>query len=464
MDNEKLEYYSKGYYLHRLYLIENPLIQNYSTQDELNKAKGVVDDLIKSLRAKEDKALKNLSAAFLGNENASPENGMKILQDFVVGDGKDLLNTIIGAFINLPHDEETNKYILNNPAEKDRIIQETLDALDNKFTINKNDFIKTTSKWRDTLEKSLQEINFQSKSGDLIKDRPVAALEGEFFERIVPEYFNLKFQEQLSKRQKDLDKYIMLDAEFTGQNSVENANLALSKKQPFDVNIKFTYDDIIEELPMQIKTKPMSIAKEFNLYTHMNLVNLLSNSLDDGQRDALQTAIINQHFWSQGWYRNRVETAAAHNGYDIGFAGRGHPTAIERLDTNSAIGPLKGVIPLMRYAIIYNLITGINNMTDQLIYIIVGKDKTSAVLRSSEIIEDVLNDVMQLGISGHAVGKRVSKKDENLMVPDFTDGTIESDFANKRKRSVWYSAIEPKMKTMMNRIAITATLNYVVKD
>lgn len=464
MDNEQLEYYSKGYYLHRLYLAENPLIKSYSTQDELNKAKGIIDDLIKSLRAKEDRALKNLASAFLGNENASPENGMKILQDFVTGDGKDLLNTIIGAFIDLPHDEETNKYILNSQEEKDKIIKKTLDALDNKFSIDKSSFNKATSQWRNNLEKALQEIDFQNKNGELIKDRPVAALEGEFFERIVPEYFNLKFQEQLNKRQKDLEKYIMLDAEFTGQNSVENANLALGKKQPFDINIKFSYDDIVEELPMQIKAKPMSTKKEFNLYTHMNLVNLLNNSLDSGQKDALQTAIINQHFWSQGWYRNRVESAAATNGYDLKYMGRGHPTAIERLDTNSAIGPLKGVIPLMRYAIIYNLITGINNMTDQLIYIIVGKGKTSAVLRSSEIIEDVINDVMQLGISGHAVGKRVSKKDDKIMVPDFTDGTIESDFANKRKRPVWYDAIEPKMKTMMNKIAITATLNYVVKD
>lgn len=468
MDDNRLEYYGKGYYLHRLYLTDNPLIREYSTKGQINKAKKLLDSMIKELRQKEDVALAHLAEAFMGPDNATPKQGEKFLKDFVAGDGGAILGDISDAFKKLPHDQETNKYILDNEEEQKRIVQATINALDNKLNNDKQEFIKATAGWKDRLERSLQEIKFQStsKTGEFIKDRPVAALEGEFFERVVPEYFNLKFKEALLNRKGDFDKFINLEAEFTGQNSVENANLALGKKQPFDVNIKFSYDEIIDELPMQIKAKPMSFAEEINLYTHMNIINLISNTLDEGQKKALQTAIINQHYWSQGAYRNKVDAIAKKVGYDLGFKGRGHPTAIERLDEKTTIGPLRGVLPLMRYAIIYNLITGINNVTDQLIYIIVGKGKNSAVLRSSKIISDIIEDVMNIGISGHAVGKResVNKKGEKIEVPDFIDGSVYDDFIRKTRRPDWYRTIEPKMQNMMNKIAITATLNYSVKD
>ena len=461
MYDDGKELYRSGYYLHRLYLTENPLLQQNSVEGKTDRVKKLVEKQIDILRQKEDIALKNLAQAFLGPDNATAENGLHFLEDFVSGDGKSLLNKIIQAFIDTPHDTETNKYIFSEE-QQSRIIKATIDALEDRFGGTRQEFDKSIDSWQSKLEKSLMEIKFDSKKGDLITSRPAAALEGDFFERIVPVYFNLLFEEVLKSNNGRLEDWMMLDAEFTGQNRVENAVLALDKKQPFDVNIKLSLDDIVNYLPIQVKAKPMSMSKEINLYTHMNIVDLIGNSLTTGQQDALRTAIINQHYWSQGAYRDKVDAVAKKLDVSV-FKGRGHPTAIERLDVNNTLGPMKPVVPLMRYAIIYNLITGINNVTDQLLYIIVGKGKTSAVLRSSDIIRDVLNDVMSLGISGHAVGK-IESKEKNIKVPTFIDTSIYRDYTHVTGRRAWYSTTAPKMEQMFNKITVTATLNYGIKD
>ena len=196
--------------------------------------------------------MKNLAQAFLGPDNATAENGLHFLEDFVSGDGKSLLNKIIQAFIDTPHDAETNKYIFSEE-QQSRIIKATIDALEDRFGGVKQEFDKSVDSWQSKLEKTLMEIKFDSKKGDLITSRPAAALEGDFFERIVPVYFNLLFEEVLKSNNGRLEDWMMLDAEFTGQNRVENAVLALDKKQPFDVNIKLSLDDIVNNCPYSLK-------------------------------------------------------------------------------------------------------------------------------------------------------------------------------------------------------------------
>ena len=463
MDNDASKsLYSEGFYLHRLYLAENPLLHEYSDGGKIDAAKKAVEKQIELLRQKEDMALANLASAFLGPDNGTPENGMKFLQDFVTGDGKEMLDSIINSFVEA-HENKTDEFIYDK-ATQEKIIQNAINFLEGKFNgLGEKELNKSAEDWKNKLEESLGEIEFQKNKDGVITDRPFQTLEGEFFERMIPAYFNLAFENVMKGQQQDFNRYVELDAEFTGQQPVENAVAALNKKKPYDVNIRFNIDDVISYLPIQIKAKPTSNKQEINLYSHMNIINLINTSLDAGQRKALQTAIINQHYWSQGWYRNKVDAVAEKLGYDIGFAGRGHPTAIERLDESTTLEPIRGVIPLMRYAIIYNLITGIDNVTDQLIYVIVGKSKTTAVLRSSEILSDIINDIMYLGISGHGVGKRVSKKNEDIKVPEFTDSSVNGLYGKVTRRPEWYKAIEPKMNSMLSKIAITVTLNYSTK-
>lgn len=462
MGDNRFEYYSSGYYLHRLYLTDNPLIKEYSTDSQVNKAKELLESMVNNLRKKEDVALAHLAEAFYGPENATAEKGIRFLKTFVSaeGDGRKLLNDIMSAFINTPKDSETNRYLFNDEKQQKRLIQSTIDALANRLDNNNNEFKKAISGWKDTLEKSLREIKFTNSQ--FIQGRPAAALEGEFFERVVPEYFNLKFKEVMLKNEEKFNKYINLDAEFTGQGDLQNAIINLGRKNPFDVNITFSYKEVVDEFPMQIKTKPMSYDTDINLYANMYLVNFINNALDEAQRKALQTAIINQHYWSQGSYRNKVEEVAEKAKYNLGFRGRGHPTAIERLDKNSTIEPLKEVIPLMRYAIMYNLITGVDNVTDQLVYIIVGKESNSTVLRSSEIIEKIIENVFGISISGHGVSKKekIKSSGETIKVPNFVDDSVYDDYDSSSRRSDWYNKTRPKMEGLLNKVKITATLNY----
>lgn len=460
-DNRSL-YYSTGYYLHRLYLKENPLIKQYSSSESVGNARDIVQGEVELLKIKEDEALASFARSFLGGSGTVNE-GLRLLEDFVSGDGRSLLTKIISSFQSTAVGED-NKYIYDSGAQQ-RIVNETIEALKGMFSNNgESELDGEFNQWKQKLENSLNQVSFTRQGRDgIIRNRSAQTIEGEFFERIVPAYFNMKFKESLQKNADALNKYINLDAEFTGQNRVENAVLRLNKKQPFDVNVEMTYDDMISYLPMQVKTKPKSSKKEINLYTKMNIVNLIRKSLNRSQRKALTTALINQHYWSQGVYRDKVDAVSSKTGIDIKFSGRGHPTAIERLDEASVLEPMKGIVPLMKYAIVYNLVTGINNVTDQLIYLIVGAKGESSVLRSSKIISDIVDDLMRIDISGHGISTNVSRKNKKIIVPNFVDESVYPLYSRVTRRPDWYRESSKYTKNMLNKIAITVTLNYAVQ-
>lgn len=460
-DNRNL-YYSTGYYLHRLYLKDNPLINQYSSSASIGDARDIVQGEVDLLKMKEDEALSSFARSFLGN-SATVKDGLKILEDFVSGDGKSLLISIIESFQSTAVGED-NKYIYDDDAQQ-RIVNETIEALNGTLSNSgESELDGEFNQWKQKLENSLNQVSFTRQGRDgVTRNRSAQAIEGEFFERVVPAYFNMKFEESLQKNANALNKYIALDAEFTGQNPVENAVLRLNKKQPFDINIKMTYGDMISYLPMQIKAKPKSSKEEINLYTKMNVVNFIRKSLNKSQQKALTTALINQHYWSQGAYRNKVDAVSSSTGVDIGFSGRGHPTAIERLDEASVLEPMKGIVPLMKYAIVYNLVTGINNVTDQLIYLIVGAKGESSVLRSSTIISDIVDDLMKIDISGHGISTNVSRKNKKIVVPNFVDESVYPLYSRVTRRPDWYRESSKYTRNMLNKIAITVTLNYAVQ-
>ena len=460
-DNGDL-YYSTGYYLHRLYLKDNPLINQYSSSESVGDARDIVQGEVELLKMKEDEALFSFARSFLGN-SATVNDGLEILENFVSGDGKSLLTSIIESFQSTAVGED-NKYIYDDDAQQ-RIVNETIEALNGTLSNSgESELDGEFNQWKQKLENSLNQVSFTKQGRDgVIRNRSAQAIEGEFFERVVPAYFNMKFEERLQKNANALNKYISLDAEFTGQNPVENAVLRLNKKQPFDINIKMTYGDMISYLPMQIKAKPKSSKEEINLYTKMNVVNFIRRSLNKSQQKALTTALINQHYWSQGAYRNKVDAVSSSAGVDIGFSGRGHPTAIERLDETSVLEPMKGIVPLMKYAIVYNLVTGINNVTDQLIYLIVGAKGESSVLRSSKIISDIVDDLMRIDISGHGISKSVSRKNKKIIVPNFVDESVYPLYSRVTRRPDWYKESSKYTRNMLNKIAITVTLNYAVQ-
>ena len=189
---------------------------------------------------KEDEALSSFARSFLGN-SATVNDGLEILENFVSGDGKSLLTSIIESFQSTAVGED-NKYIYDDDAQQ-RIVNETIEALNGTLSNSgESELDGEFNQWKQKLENSLNQVSFTKQGRDgVIRNRSAQAIEGEFFERVVPAYFNMKFEERLQKNANALNKYISLDAEFTGQNPVENAVLRLNKKQPFDINIKMTY-------------------------------------------------------------------------------------------------------------------------------------------------------------------------------------------------------------------------------
>ena len=115
MDDNRNLYYSTGYYLHRLYLKDNPLINQYSSSESVGDARDIVQGEVELLKTKEDEALFSFARSFLGN-SATVKDGLKILEDFVSGDGKSLLISIIESFQSTAVGED-NKYIYDDDAQ-----------------------------------------------------------------------------------------------------------------------------------------------------------------------------------------------------------------------------------------------------------------------------------------------------------------------------------------------------------
>ena len=89
-DNRNL-YYSTGYYLHRLYLKDNPLINQYSSSESVGDARDIVQGEVELLKMKEDEALSSFARSFLGN-SATVNDGLEIFRKFCIGRWKEFVD------------------------------------------------------------------------------------------------------------------------------------------------------------------------------------------------------------------------------------------------------------------------------------------------------------------------------------------------------------------------------------
>lgn len=444
-DSQRMSYYSSGEYLHRLYLDQNPLIQNVGAIDE-SGAKKILEEQITKLRQEEDMVLTALAKAYQWGD--TPEAGIDFLNT-IVNDSSNLLDKIVDI-VKGTYSEENSKYMFEDPEVQNRIIQSTIDTMYGKTSSNveKELHTKAGQALAKELENDLKNMSFVDRNGKAFYS---SALEGFLMERVITSKFNYEFAKQLKSNGGKFNDWLKRNVEaiYTGDDPLKSANVTAGKKQPFDVLVKI--GDI--DLPIQIKAKPKSGQPDITLYTKMQVANLVNNALNQSQIAALKTALINQHYWAQGAYRKKVQQIIKETGYQPNYVLKGaHPTAIERLDENSTINILEPVIPLMRYAIYYNLITGVHNKVDQLIYLVVGREfrTNSAVLRSSDMLKQLLLKPEVLTTKGH------TKVDGGSMI----DGGILTALNSGIPRDRWFARTSGVVGQIMNKARITATFNY----
>ena len=447
MNDNRMSYYSSGNYLHRLYLDQNPLIAGVGSSNLDQNAKQLLQKQIEELRVKEDIALTALAKAYKWGD--TPEAGIDFLNKVLL-DSSDLLDQLVVNVVD-SYDSEIGKYTFDREETQNKIIEDTIKTMNNKFDLGerKGELDTITSQLVSALEKDLRSISFTDREG---KGIYAAALEGFLMERVVASLFNFEFAKTLKAQGKSFNDWIERNvlAEYTGNDSLANANITKNKKQTYDVNI--TMDNI--SLPVQIRAKPKSGKPNMTMYTRMQLSNLVNASLKKAQIDALKTAIINQHYWAQGAYRHKVQQIVQSTGYQGDYVLTGaHPTAIERMNEQATINVLRPVIPLMRYAIYYNLVAGVNQQVEQLIYLVINRTKNSngAVLRSSDMLKSLLGNPETLTAHGH------TKVDG---VQGFASAQIMNDIKQGMRRDRWYSRTSGIVGNVLDKTRVTIELNY----
>lgn len=447
MNDNRATLYASGNYLHRLYLDQNPLIASVTSTSMNQKAKQLLEGQIRELRLREDVALTALAQAYKwGN---TPEAGIDFLNQVLL-QSADLLDKLVANVVS-SYNTDIGKYTFEKPETQEKIIQDTVKMLNSQFNLGerKGELDTVASQLASALEKDLRSISFTN-----VKDKAIyaAALEGFLMERVIAALFNYKFAEVFKVQGKSFNDWINRNVMslYTGNDPLTNANITRMHKEPFDVVVSIDKID----LPIQVRAKPKSGQPEMKMWTRMQLSNLVNDSLHQGQIDALKTALINQHYWAQGAYRHKVEQIVQNTGYQADYVLKGaHPTAIERLNEQSTINVLRPVLPLMRYAIYYNLITGINKEVDQLIYLVVNRTRNSngAVLRSSDMIEALLNSPEVVTTHGH------TKVDG---VQGFANSQILNDIRQGMRRDRWYSRTSGIVGNVLDKTRITVELNY----
>lgn len=511
------EYYSSGSYLHRLYLSKNALFSksHLETDDKLTTT--YVEKKIKELKREENKALKAFAKAFSSKEDNSPEEGLRLMKNFLSG-GEKLLNEMIES-VKQKKIEKLAQKIDDNL--KDEILNGIMaDFFGESSTLGSVKEIEDR-KIQELVKKRINEvgsfINNMKGSSPGSPHTSVYGLEGLIYEKLYTasliKSMASELQKNKSKTKADLLKWIDNNIPtFTGDNLVTThsgmryASYDLVLKLDPSTGIK----NAISGIPLQIKSKPGGGNFTISMVSHMNIKNLLDSIRpDDYTYRVIKTAIINQHYWGSVFYKDLIrdtafersgrETVRAKVGgkkgqkkvIDIRKSGylkgssvdpklsSAHPTAIERLDTSQTLQTLEGVVPIFAKAIMYNIIRGVGEKIDTLFWIITTRERTD-IIRSSDFLRLMMRLVGEKnkrtlkgknkGYQGFKTSGSIQWKPfghQEVKATPIVDASVAGLYGEPghptKNQKEWWEATSDIAEETFNKSRITLTFNYGVK-
>lgn len=480
------QHYTAGNYLHRLYLAKNPLIADLSLTGGFSRAQTELENAYNDLFSREDQMLASFAQQY--GAGTSADDGMQFLKNLLAG-SETALKEVIDVVKNYV-EQSSGKIDFNDEGVRTVIIEGVKSIMEDKK------FSKTP--YETSLQQGYEELYQQLIDGldQLAGDTPritesgkkvgkdiknAYAFEGFIHELVVTGLFNINLVDYVNSNQTTLRSDIMeifqnmaveAAAKAVGDTSVASKVKTNGKFSQTDMSIPLS--DFGANLNIQLKAKPTSSGKNTNiiLQTSTPMEDLISDNIQGADRLAIKTALINQHFWGLGEYKEQVKKVVSKSPEMSGAYGNlssARPTALERLDYSTTLDVLHPVIPVLEQAIFYNVVTGIAKEMEAHLYVVTDRSGY-AIMRSSSILAELASSghsEVNVTRKGNVIGTKIKGLD-NLkgsgrlsIQPKSTQlSNVTSAFKKGGSHERWYNAISSITDAAYNNMAVTLTFNY----
>lgn len=466
--------YLSGSYLHRMYLDKNALFSSINSSNDFR----IVDDLLRKkislLRRNEDELLTAYAAQYGDGSNVTPQGGLTLISLMLKGSDKALegLNIAINGLFR----DNDGSFDIRDSDNIDEIREAIVSRIDRQMNPNISKKSKQLGKLYEQLHETMIEgINSVLKDKDKMS-KSMPAIKGFLHEEIVNSLYIYNILESVSQLdESQIQQFeewcydIGTLASFEGNKHATVHGVKSNRHASYDMSIKVKVDNKIREIPVQLKAKPKAKNTDIELHTKMELDNLISKTVKDTiQLKAVKTALINQHYWGSKAYKTKVRESAKANNYSgiDGNISSVHPTAIERFDESKTLDSLRPVIPIVERAVLYGLITGIDDKINTLLYVVTKPDGYE-IMRSSKILSNLFGLDDESGENVHIKGidalntKGTFKyKDGTAVINDEIIQMYGEPGKPLYSQQEWFDMTNKAVEETYRKIRITVSLNY----
>lgn len=465
-----MAYWTTGNYLHRLYLDRNPLVSGVNLSSDNTELTSLLQTKIDELKRKEDAALIQFDS-FITGETGSAIGGLRKIKNILKG-SSGIVNTL-NEIAQTAYEQNPDLDI--STEEGKSIITDLIVKYFNGEYSNNNYDKQLGKVYSQIYDNLVSEINSLTSGKDNVSS--LSGFKGLANEKLIHALMNYNIYNALEKsnNKASIDRAIEKlkdEAYLVSKNVGDNFVVGTNRRSSVDEIITIPLEDGIGEVPIQLKTKPKSNETSIQFVQRMEIDNLLMEAREDTvTRRAIKTALINQHYWASGFYKRLVRGAAKNQEYDLpGNFNSIHPTAIERLDTESVIDPLKGVVKPFAAAIMYNVITGIEDKIKVLFYVVVYRDGYT-IIRSSDLLRSIFgkNGIKDSAIDNMKTSGRMRIKSEPIIdesVEEFFSKPGRDGFRSNAivgapyERDEWYNETAGIVDSVYQKMAVTLSFNY----
>ena len=467
-----MAYWTTGNYLHRLYLDRNPLVSGVNLSSDNSEWMNLLETKITELKSKEDAALIQFDSFITGGQG-SVNGGLRKIKNILKG-SSGVINTL-NEIARIAYEQNPDLDITSKEG-KSKIVDLIIQYFNDEYSQNGQLYDRELGKiYSEIYERLVSEIN--SLTTDKGNISSLSGFKGLANEKLIHALMNYNIYNALESggNKTSIDRAIEKlkdEAYLVSKNVGDNFVMGTNRRSSVDEIITIPLEDGLGEVPIQIKTKPKSNETSIQFVQRMEIDNLMMEARENAvTRRAIKTALINQHYWASGFYKRLVRGAAKNQGYDLpGNINSTHPTAIERLDEDSVIDPLKGIVKPFAASIMYNIITGIEDKIKVLFYVVVSRDGYT-IIRSSDLLKNMFG---KNGIKNNAINNMKTSGRMRIKTEPIIDESVEEFFSKPGRdgfrsnavvgapyeRDEWYSATAGIVESVYQKMAITLSFNY----
>lgn len=467
-----MAYWTTGNYLHRLYLDRNPLVSGVNLSSDNAEWMNLLETKISELKGKEDAALIQFDSFITGSQG-SVNGGLRKIKNILKG-SSGVVNTLNEIAQNAY--EQNPDLDISSEEGKSKMVDLIIQYFNDEYGSNSQLYDKELGKvYSGIYEALVNEIN--SLTTDKGNINSLSGFKGLANEKLIHALMNYNIYNALesSDNKASIDRAIERlkdEAYLVSKNVGDNFVAGTNRRSSVDEIITIPLEDGLGEVPIQIKTKPKSNETSIQFVQRMEIDNLMMEAKEDAvTRRAIKTALINQHYWASGFYKRLVRGAAKNQAYDLpGNINSIHPTAIERLDEDAVIDPLKGIVKPFAASIMYNIVTGIEDKIKVLFYIVVSRSGYT-IIRSSDLLKNMFG---KNGIKNNAIDNMKTSGRMRIKSEPIIDESVEEFFSKPGRdgfrsnaivgapyeRDEWYNETAGIVDSVYQKMAVTLSFNY----